>query len=286
MVTDAAFVDLNKDKKQELIIVGEWMPITVFENENGKFADKTVNYFNRKLSGWWNKLMIEDLTGDGYPDLLIGNLGLNSQCKASNKQPAELYYKDFDENGSIDPILCMYLNTGGVQRTSYPYLTRDELLEQVPSKRPKFTTYESYSNATLTDIFGEDELKDAKKLEVNYLKTVLLTQNTEGKFEEKALPIEVQFAPIYTVTVIDYDQDGRKDIVMCGNLNKSRLKFGKYDANYGLLLKGDGKGQFVSIPQPQSGFNLQGDVRSAVTMKGYVLFGINQQGIRAFKTKY
>ena len=280
MITDAAFVDLNKDKKQELVVVGEWMPITVFENENGKLADKTENYFDRKLSGWWNKLTVEDLNGDGSPDLLVGNLGLNSQCKVSDKQPAELYYKDFDDNGSIDPILCTY-----IQGKSYPYLTRDELLEQVPTKRPKFTSYDSYSNATLTDIFGEDELKDAKKLEVNCLKTVLLIQNKQEKFEEKALPIEVQFAPIYTIIVTDYDKDGKKDLVMCGNLNKARLKFGKYDANYGLLLKGDGKGQFISIPQRQSGFNLQGDVRSALLMKDQILFGINQQGIRAFKTK-
>jgi hypothetical protein len=280
MLTDAAFVDLNKDKKQELVIVGEWMPITVFENENGKLVDKTEKYFDRKLSGWWNKLTVEDLNGDGSPDLLIGNLGLNSQTKAKDKQPIELFYKDFDDNGSIDPILCTY-----IQAKSYPYLTRDELLEQVPTKRPKFTSYESYSNATMTDIFGEDELKDAKKLVANYLKTVLLTQNAQGKFEEKALPIEVQFAPIYTITITDYDQDGKKDLILCGNLNKSRLKFGKYDANFGLLLKGDGKGQFVSIPQSQSGFNLQGDVRSAISMKGQILFGINQQGIRTFKAK-
>lgn len=280
MLTDAAFVDLNKDKKQELVIVGEWMPITVFENENGKLVDKTEKYFDRKLSGWWNKLTVEDLNGDGSPDLLVGNLGLNSQTKAKDKQPIELFYKDFDDNGSIDPILCTY-----IQAKSYPYLTRDELLEQVPTKRPKFTSYESYSNATMTDIFGEDELKDAKKLVANYLKTVLLTQNAQGKFEEKALPIEVEFAPIYTITITDYDQDGKKDLILCGNLNKSRLKFGKYDANFGLLLKGDGKGQFVSIPQSQSGFNLQGDVRSAISMKGQILFGINQQGIRTFKAK-
>lgn len=280
MVTDAAFVDLNKDKKQELILVGEWMPITVFENENGKLANKTENYFDRKLSGWWNKLVVEDLNGDGSPDLLIGNLGLNSQAKASEKQPIELYYKDFDDNGSIDPILCMY-----IQNKSYPYLTRDELLEQVPTKRPKFTSYDSYSNATLTDIFGESELKDAKKLEVNYLKTAFLVQNQQGKFEEKQLPIEVQFAPIYTISVTDYDQDGKKDLILCGNLNKARLKFGKYDANYGLLLKGNGKGQFVSISQHQSGFNLQGDVRSAVSITNHILFGINQQSIRVFKSK-
>ncbi len=281
MVTDAAFVDLNKDKKQELIIVGECMPISVFENENGKLTDKTENYFDRKLSGWWNKLVVDDLNADGLPDLLVGNLGLNSQAKASDKQPVELYYKDFDDNGSIDPILCTY-----IQAQSYPYLTRDELLEQVPTKRPKFTSYDSYSNATLTDIFGEDELKNAKKLEANYLKTAFFVQNKEGKFEEKSLPIEAQFAPIFTITILDYDKDGKKDLILAGNLNKSRLKFGKYDANYGLLLRGDGKGEFASVPQRRSGFNLQGDVRSSLSIKDNIFFGINQQNIRAFKINY
>jgi hypothetical protein len=280
MVTDAAFIDLNKDKRPELVVVGEWMPITVFEISNGQFTDKTANYFDRKLSGWWNKLVVEDLNGDDSPDLLIGNLGLNSQVKASEKQPAELYYKDFDDNGSIDPILCTF-----IQAQSYPYLTRDELLEQVPTKRPKFTSYESYSNAKLTDIFGEDELKDAKKLEVNYLKTVLLVQNKEGKFEEKPLPIEVQLAPIYTIISTDYNQDGKKDLVFGGNMNKSRLKFGKYDANYGLLLKGDGKGNFASIPQKQSGFSIKGDVRSVVAIKNTLFFGINQDAVKSYRLK-
>lgn len=278
MVTDASFVDLNKDKKQELIVVGEWMPITVFEANGTSFTNKTEEYFEKKLSGWWNKLVVADLNNDGSPELLIGNLGLNSQCKVNDKQPAELYYKDFDDNGSIDPILCFY-----IQGQSYPYLTRDELLEQVPSKRPKFTNYDSYSNAKLTDIFGENELTDAKKLEVNYLKTAYFSQNSNGKFEEKTLPIEVQFAPIHTISVTDYNQDGKKDLILCGNINKTRLKFGKYDANYGLLLKGDGKGNFSAIPQQKSGFNIQGDVRSALEFKDYILLGINQQGIKAFK---
>ena len=283
MVTDAVFVDLNKDKKKELVIVGEWMPITVFENTNKngssiRFTDKTDTYFEQKYSGWWNKLLVEDLNGDGSPDLLVGNLGLNSQCKATESQPAELYYKDFDENGSIDPILCFF-----VQGKSYPYLTRDELLEQVPSKRPKFTSYDSYSNATLTDVFGENELKDAKKLEANYFKTGCFIQDSKGKFQEKSLPIEVQFSPIYTITTIDYDNDGKKDILLCGNLNKTRLKFGKYDANYGLLLKGDGKGQFSSIPQKLSGLQIQGDVRSVITINKTLFLGINQQTVKAYR---
>ncbi len=280
MITDAVFVDLNNDKKQELVVVGEWLPITVFEVSSNKFIDKTENYFSKKYAGWWNKLLVEDLNGDNSPDLIVGNLGLNSQCKASENQPAEMYYKDFDDNGSIDPILCFW-----IQGRSYPYLTRDELLEQIASKRPKFTTYESYAEATLTDIFGGNEIKDAKKLELNELKTLCFMNDGKGKFQEKPLPIEVQFAPIYAITTLDYDQDGKKDLVLAGNLNKTRLKFGKYDANYGLLLKGNGKGNFQSIPQRQSGFNIKGDVRSVVTLKNTLLFGINQETIKAYRFK-
>jgi enediyne biosynthesis protein E4 len=280
MVTDAAFVDLNNDKKQELVIVGEWMPIAVFENTNGKFEEKTDTYFDKKYGGWWNKLMVEDLNGDGSPDLLIGNLGLNSQAKASDNQPAELYYKDFDDNGSIDPILCFH-----IQGKSYPYLTRDELLEQVPTKRPKFTSYDSYSNATLTDIFGEDEIKGAKKLTANYFKTALFINDGKGKMQEKALPMEVQFTPIFAFATLDFDHDGKKDLVLSGNLNKTRLKFGKYDANYGLLLKGNGKGQFSSIPQYQSGFQIQGDVRAIIALKNTLFFGVNQEPVKAYHLK-
>ena len=279
MVTDAAFVDLNNDKKQELVIVGEWMPITVFEiSKDNKFINKTNNYFDRNYIGWWNKLLVEDLNVDGSPDLLVGNLGLNSQAKASEKEPMELFYKDFDDNGSIDPILCFY-----IQGKSYPYITRDELLEQVPTKRPKFTSYDSYSNVTLTDIFGENELKDAKKLTANYFKTALFINDGKGKFQEKTLPIEAQFTPIFAFATLDYDHDGKKDIVICGNLNKTRLKFGKYDANYGLLLKGDGKGVFSNISQKQSGLNIHGDVRSVIALKNTLFFGINQEGIKAYK---
>ncbi|MEZ4903456.1 MAG: FG-GAP-like repeat-containing protein [Spirosomataceae bacterium] len=109
MVTDAAWLDLNSDKKPELIVAGEWMPITIFENTNGKWVNKTDSYFDKKYSGWWNKLLIEDLNGDGKVELVVGNLGLNSQCKASPQQPITLFYKDFDQNGRIDPILCTYI---------------------------------------------------------------------------------------------------------------------------------------------------------------------------------
>ena len=139
MITDAGWTDLNNDKKPDLILVGEWMPVTAMINENGKLVDKTSSYFDKSYSGWWNKLLIDDLNGDGKPDLVMGNNGLNSQCKASDQEPAEMYYKDFDDNGSVDPILCLY-----IQGKTYPHVTRDEILDQMIMMRTRYPDYKSY----------------------------------------------------------------------------------------------------------------------------------------------
>ncbi len=280
MVTDAAWVDLNGDKKPDLIAVGEWMPVTAFINVNGKFENKTKDYFSKEFTGWWNKLTVADLNGDGKPDLVIGNEGLNTQCKASESEPAEMYYKDFDNNGSVDPILCFY-----IQHKSYPYVSRDELLDQMSIMRTRFIDYKSYADATINDIFSEEELKDAKHLRANQLTTTYFEMSVDGKFQEKMLPVEAQFAPIYSISVLDYDKDGKQDLLLCGNKNRARLRFGKCDANYGVLLKGDGKGNFNYINQAQSGFHIWGDVRSIININDLLLFGINQGDLKAYKLK-
>jgi hypothetical protein len=280
MITDAEWIDLNGDKKNDLIIVGDWMPITVFINNNGKLENKTKDYFDKEYGGWWNKLSVGDFNNDGKPDLIIGNTGLNTQCKASDKEPAELYYKDFDDNGSVDPILCFY-----IQHKTYPYVTRDELLDQMSIMRTRFTDYKSYADATLREVFTEEEMKGAKHLQANYLQTVYFESGADGRFHEKALPVQVQFSPIFTITQLDYDKDGNKDLLLCGNINKAKLKFGKSDANYGILLHNDGKGNFNYINQKQSGFHLWGDVRSVLNLDNTLLFGINQKELKAYKLR-
>lgn len=280
MVTDAVWIDLNGDHKQDLVVVGEWMPITVLVNNNGKLVNRSKDYFDRDYSGWWNKLSAGDFNNDGKQDLVIGNQGLNSQCKASDKEPAELYYKDFDHNGSVDPVLCFY-----IQGKSYPYLTRDELLDQLSIMRTRFTDYKSYADATIQDIFTVEEFRDVNHLRADCLQTMYFERGSNGKFLEKPLPVQAQFSPVHTLTVLDYDNDGNKDLLLCGNANHARLRLGKTDANYGVLLKGDGKGHFTYTGQQQSGLHLRGDVRAVVNIGKTWIFGINQQALKAYKIK-
>ncbi|WP_241558548.1 VCBS repeat-containing protein [Paracnuella aquatica] len=278
MVTDAAFTDLDGNKTPDLVVVGEWMPVSVFSNANGQLRSDTKRYFTKEYSGWWNRILAEDLDGDGKTDLVLGNQGTNMQCKVSDAEPATLYYKDFDDNGAVDPILCFY-----IQGKSYPYVFRDELLDQLSIMRTRYQDYASYANATITDIFTPEELEGAGQLKANNLHTMLFTRNAAGAFVAQALPVQAQYAPVFTITALDYNSDGKKDLLLCGNTNKARLRFGKADANYGMLLSGNGKGGFQYVPQHQSGLKVWGDVRSVLALNGALIFGINGQPVTAYK---
>lgn len=279
MVTDAATADLDGDGKAELVLVGEWMPVMVYASENGKLIDRTSDYFTREYSGWWNTLLIEDLNGDGKPDLIAGNQGTNSQIKASDKEPATLYAKDFDGNGTIDPILGTY-----IQGTHYPYITRDELVMQMSGMGSRFPDYNSYADVTMESLFKGNELNDALKLSANELGTSCFI-NTGKQFKKGVLPVQAQFSPVFAVTVLDYNKDGKKDLLLAGNISQGRLRLGKYDAGYGLLLQGDGRGGFVAVSQKQSGLAVKGDVRSILSLVDRVIFGINQEAVRAYRLK-
>lgn len=277
MVTDAVWADLDGDKKNELVIAGEWMPVTVYRNINGKLVNSTKDFFDKNYSGWWNKIAVSDLNADGRADLVIGNMGLNTQFNASSQAPLEMYYKDFDSNGSVDPIFSFY-----IQEKKYPYLTRDELVGQLPVMRKRFASFKSYADITMNDLFSTTELKDAGHLVADQMRTTCFLSTPSGKFREAELPIQVQYSPVYNINIMDFNKDGKADLLFCGNNSNTKIRLGKFDANYGVLLQGDGKGNFNYIKQNESGFNIWGDVRSSIQLNDKIIFGINGKGLVAY----
>jgi hypothetical protein len=277
MITDAAWVDLDMDKKNELVVVGEWMPVTVFKNENGKLINRTAQYFDKTYSGWWNTITVGDFNSDNKPDLIIGNMGLNTQFRASEKEPLEMFYSDFDKNGSVDPVFSFY-----IQGIRYPYLTRDELTSQMPLFKKRFSIYKNYADITLENLFQNNELKNAGHLVADHMGTTCFLSSSTNKFTVATLPQEVQYSPVYTITVTDFNKDGKADLLLCGNNSHTKIRLGKFDANYGVLLAGDGKGNFQYISQGESGFNIRGDVRSCVQVKDKIYIGINGKNLVSY----
>lgn len=284
LITDAVWTDVNSDGWTDLIIVGEYMPVKVFTNNKGtSFEDATSAYFKTPLHGLWSVVIAEDFDNDGDEDLIVGNFGLNSQLKASPEEPVTLYYDDVDNNGSIDPLLSYY-----VQGQSYPFASRDDLLDQVYQYRRKFTSYKSYSKAKIEDILNKEEIARARMLTVNEMHTTYF-QNTGNGFVPTPLPVQAQYSPVSAIVALDYDGDGNKDIIITGNQNAMKIRMGSIDANYGQLYKGDGNGNFAYVPQNKSGLSLRGDVKSIrvvnVKEKKYLLIGINDRGVETYKIK-
>ncbi|MCC5939033.1 MAG: VCBS repeat-containing protein [Lunatimonas sp.] len=281
MVTDAQWIDLNGDGFEDLVVVGEFMPIQVFINERGERLElATDQFFDEPINGLWSSLRVGDFDNDGDLDLIVGNFGLNSQLKASKQEPVRLVFDDFDKNGSIDPILTTYIHG-----TAYPFLSRDELLDQMYGLRSKFTDYESFSTAKLSDIFSKEQLANAQTLEVIELRSMYL-ENREGRFVSRPLPQEAQFAPVHAIQVLDFNGDGNLDLLLGGNQNSIRLRYGVIDANFGQLFQGDGRGNFQFVAQEKAGLGFFGDVKSLQFIKlgklDVLLVGINNQAVEAY----
>ncbi len=279
MITDARAVDINNDKKTDLVLTGEWMAPTILLNTGKGFT--TAGMGVSAYGGWWNTLELFDADKDGDLDMIAGNWGLNSQLRASEKEPVEMIWKDFDNNGSIDPFLNYY-----IQGVSYPHVSRDELLDQVYPLRRKFTSYKSYADAVMTDIFSEQDLKDASRLRMTHLATSYF-ENMGDSFVMRSLPLPAQFSPVYKIVVEDWNEDGTKDLLLLGNNDHARLKMGKMDAGFGTLLLNDGIGNFRNAGFAETGLSVSGDVKDAAVIKNgndhYLIIGINNKGWLNYK---
>jgi hypothetical protein len=283
LITASVSMDLNNDGLLDLVLAGEFLPITALINKGNIFEDQTSTYFVEELSGWWGSLEKADMDGDGDFDLVAGNFGLNSPFEANPQKSLRLYASDFDQNGSIDPILECFVGD-----KMYPYPSRDELLDQMVSMRSRFTDYASYSKATMEDLFTKEELENSQILEANTLESVYL-ENTGAGFQAKKLPRLAQSFPIYSILPIDVTGDGNLDLILGGNQSFTRIRIGLIDAGLGLVLEGDGKGNFTPMSPSESGLAIKGDIKSILSIPMdsciQILFGINQKPLKSYQIK-
>ncbi|HWB26897.1 MAG TPA: VCBS repeat-containing protein [Chitinophagaceae bacterium] len=261
MITDAKWFDYDKDGRPDLVVTGEYMPLTVFHNEGGKLV-KTAMPGLEKSNGWWNKLLVADVNDDGYPDIIAGNEGLNSRFKASAGKPITMYAGDFDGNGVVEQVICTY--NGDKQ---YPMALRHTFVEALPGLKKTFAHYSDYQGKTIDKIFTAEQLGKVVKLNAYTLQTCVLLNNTKGDFLMKPLPAPAQFSPVYGIAVEDFTGDGNPDILLGGNFYASKPEVGINDASYGVLLQGDGKGNFTALPMQQTNLCVKGAVRDIVAVK-------------------
>ncbi|MGQ0561793.1 MAG: VCBS repeat-containing protein [Gemmatimonadota bacterium] len=256
MVSSAAWLDYDNDARLDLIVVGEWMPVRVFRQQNERFVERTAEAGFANTNGWWNTVAAVDLRGNGRKDLVLGNLGLNSYIRASPNQPARLYIHDFAQNGALQQILTFYKN--GV---SYPIQGRDELVRQIPQLRSRYPAYADFGASRIEQIFPAEELEKAQVREAHTFASALAVNNGDGTFELRPLPAEAQFSPIYAVLADDFDGDRHTDLLVAGNFYGLTPMRGRYDASYGLLLRGDGQGGLQPVDMETSNLVIDGQVR-------------------------
>lgn len=280
MVTDAQWVDIDGSGKNALVVVGDWMPVTILKYVDGKL-EKTGEIPNS--SGWWNCLTVADLNGDGKPDLVAGNMGLNSKIKADPDHPAKLYVSDFDGNGQVECIPVYYKPDG----KAYPFNLRDDIIKQLPYLKEKFPTYESYAGKSIEEIFTNGELDKAQVLTVNQTQTCVFYNDGKGSFNMKPLPVRAQFSPVFSALVTDVNNDGIKDIFLGGNFYGLKPEVGRYDASFGVTLLGNAKHGFDYLAPEGSGLFVTGEVRDIKAIKGkkgpQIIVARNNEALQLFQ---
>ncbi|MEP4533171.1 MAG: VCBS repeat-containing protein [Cyclobacteriaceae bacterium] len=277
MITDATFSDIDGDQDEDLIVVGEFMSVTIFENSGGSFVRKT-NPKIEALTGWWKSVLAVDIDGDGDQDFVLGNHGLNSRFRASGTEPISLYVSDFDNNGFRDPILTGYAADG----KEYPYALRHNLIDQIKSLKKNFPDYESFKQATIDKIFTPEQLDAATKLTATTLASTILINDGNFTFSTIELPVEAQLSPVYGIASGDFDQDGDVDVIMGGNLYGAKPEVGRYDASNGVFVENLGDHQFKAYNGGR-GFYVDGEIRDINVFDGNVLVSRNNDSMILFQ---
>jgi hypothetical protein len=256
MVTSALWTDFNNDGWTDLIVVGEFMPITFYKNKEGTLTDVTDEMGLPDTRGFWNSITGGDFDRDGDTEYVVGNLGLNSRYHATPDEPVSVYARDFDGNGRLDPFLTYYLNG-----TEYPAHGLDAAIEQIPRMKETYPTYESYAKERFDQVIPERFVTEEKAtvLRATRLESSYLDNDGDGAFSIRALPDKAQWAPIYGMVAADVTHNDTLDLVAIGNSHSPHVATGRLDASIGLVLEGEGNGRFTPMPHTQSGFFVDGD---------------------------
>ncbi len=287
MITSAVWTDFDNDKKIDLVIAGEWMPIRFFRNDKNKLTEINSTNGLTDMNGMWRSLIAADVDADGDVDFVAGNLGLNCEYRASAAEPMQLFATDLDGNGSIDPVFFYYINDSDGNRHSFPAVSRNRFSDQVPAIKKKFLMYADYARATYEEIFSGIKKDKILELHCEETRSCLFENTGNGKFIKRPLPVEAQVAPVNAIICDDLDNDGTKDLLLAGNEYQAEVITGRYDASYGCFLRGNANKTFTSIPAAQSGLILDGDVKdmSLVNLsngKKILVVAVNNDAMRVF----
>ena len=268
MVKDAVWADVDNDRYPDLVLVGDWMPITILKNKQGKGFERMDSEVLKNTGGWWNTIHAADLDKDGDLDFVLGNLGLNSRMIASANGPAHLYGNDFDRNGSYEQIITCYRPGPDGQPRECVMVQKPDLQKRIPSIKTKYIKHVDYAKAGFEDIFSAQQREGMTVKTVQTAETSILINDGQGNYTIEALPVQAQTSPIHAILTDDYNGDGKTDILLTGNFFDVLTELGRYDANYGLLLLGDGKMRFTGTKPEQTGFFVRGQVRHMLPIKG------------------
>lgn len=258
MINSAVWADVNNDSRPDLIAAGEWTRVMVFMNESNGFIDRTADFGMDSTQGWWNCIKAADINGDGYVDILAGNTGTNSFFRPTPGQPVTLVAKDFDGNGSVDPLVT-YFNP--VERDRFLLHNRLVLIDQVPGFKRRFETFTQYATTPFAGAFRKEELEGATQRDAYTMSSCVFLNNRGTSFESKDLPDMAQLSTINDLLVYDFNGDTKPDILAVGNRYDQETLFGHYDASLGTLLLGNGASEWEVVDNAAANLLLDGDVR-------------------------